>query len=214
MSKDALVAPQSSCILNPPAPAASSSTNVSPLLSLALPKNSQLIGNPSIASIIFLMFQGPGVHVVAFVPSAGPVPPPTYVVMPLPMAWYTCCGDIMCTCVSKNPAVAISPSPAVISVELLTTIFSFTLSIVFGFPDFPIPAIIPFLMPMSAFITPNIASNTTTLVITWSRAPSACVVPADKPIPCLALFPPPKTNSSPNDVQSFSTSMTKFVSAN
>ena len=77
VSSDACVAPQSSCILNPPAPAASSSTKVSFLLSLAFPKNSQLIGRPSVDSIIFLMFHGPGVHVVALVPSAGPVPPPT-----------------------------------------------------------------------------------------------------------------------------------------
>jgi len=32
------------------------------------------------------MFQAPGVHVVALVPVAGPVPPPIIVVIPEPMA--------------------------------------------------------------------------------------------------------------------------------
>ena len=41
------------------------------------------------------MFHGPGVAVVALVPSAGPVPPPISVVMPLERAWGTCWGAIM-----------------------------------------------------------------------------------------------------------------------
>jgi hypothetical protein len=36
------------------------------------------------------MFQAPGEHVVAFVPVAGPVPPPIIVVMPFDSASYTC----------------------------------------------------------------------------------------------------------------------------
>ncbi len=38
------------------------------------------------------MFHGPGVQVVAFVPVAGPVPPPIIVVMPLVIASVICCG--------------------------------------------------------------------------------------------------------------------------
>ena len=43
-------------------------------------------GSPSTASSIRRMFHSPGVHVVARVPSAGPVPPPIMVVMPLEIA--------------------------------------------------------------------------------------------------------------------------------
>ena len=39
-------------------------------------------GNASTASYIRRMFHAPGVQVVAFVPVAGPVPPPISVVMP------------------------------------------------------------------------------------------------------------------------------------
>src|SRR5438046_1036417 len=49
------------------------------------------------------MFHGPGVVVVAFVPSAGPVPPPRIFVMPLLRALPTCCGEIMWTWVSTPP---------------------------------------------------------------------------------------------------------------
>ena len=41
------------------------------------------------------MFHGPGVAVVALVPVAGPVPPPSRVVTPLAIASSTCCGQIM-----------------------------------------------------------------------------------------------------------------------
>ncbi len=41
------------------------------------------------------IYHGPGVQVVALVPSAGPVPPPIMVVMPFEIASYTCCGLIM-----------------------------------------------------------------------------------------------------------------------
>ena len=40
------------------------------------------IGKASIASIMRAMCQGPGVQVVASVPCAGPVPPPSMVVTP------------------------------------------------------------------------------------------------------------------------------------
>jgi hypothetical protein len=38
--------------------------------------------------------QAPGVQVVAFVPEAGPVPPPSNVVTPLEIAASTCCGQM------------------------------------------------------------------------------------------------------------------------
>jgi hypothetical protein len=40
------------------------------------------------------MFQGPGVQVVALVPAAGPVPPPTMVVTPDINASSHCCGQM------------------------------------------------------------------------------------------------------------------------
>ena len=40
------------------------------------------------------MYQGPGVHVVALVPAAGPVPPPIMVVIPDIIASSTCCGQM------------------------------------------------------------------------------------------------------------------------
>ena len=49
---------------------------------LPLPENARFIGKASAAAIMRARCQGPGVHVVAAVPVAGPVPPPTIVVMP------------------------------------------------------------------------------------------------------------------------------------
>ena len=47
-----------------------------------LPIKPKFSGNCSAASYIRRMFHAPGVHVVAFVPVAGPVPPPIKVVTP------------------------------------------------------------------------------------------------------------------------------------
>ena len=49
---------------------------------LPLPSSTTLTGIVSIASSMRARFQAPAVTVVAFVPSAGPVPPPMIVVMP------------------------------------------------------------------------------------------------------------------------------------
>ena len=62
------------------------------------------------------MFQAPGVHVVAFVPVAGPVPPPMKVVTPDASASNACCGQMKWMCASMPPAVTMSPSPAIASV--------------------------------------------------------------------------------------------------
>ncbi len=62
------------------------------------------------------MCHGPGVHVVANVPVAGPVPPPIIVVTPDISASSICCGQMKWMCESMPPAVTIIPSPAMISV--------------------------------------------------------------------------------------------------
>src|ERR671933_319046 len=52
------------------------------------------------------MCHGPGVHVVAFVPVAGPVPPPIIVVTPDISASSICCGQMKWMCASMPHAVA------------------------------------------------------------------------------------------------------------
>ena len=74
------------------------------------------IGMPSTAWSMRAMCQGPGVQVVASVPWAGPVPPPSMVVTPECSASSTCCGQMKWMWASKPPAVRILPSPAMISV--------------------------------------------------------------------------------------------------
>ena len=46
------------------------------------PRKPTFTGKSSAASSMRWIFQGPGVQVVAFVPVAGPVPPPSIVVIP------------------------------------------------------------------------------------------------------------------------------------
>ena len=76
------VAPQSSWILNPTAPPRSWACMASRETVLPLPSRPMLTGSASRPSNIRARCQAPGVTVVALVPSAGPVPPPTRVVMP------------------------------------------------------------------------------------------------------------------------------------
>ena len=140
------------------------------------------------------MFQGPGVHVVALVPSAGPVPPPIIVVVPLQIASIVCWGEMKCMWVSIVPGVQIVCSPEMTSVPD-PTIMS-TPSITFGLPALPTPAIRPFLMPISALIMPRTGSMTIVFVITRSSA-FLLVTPLIWPMPSRVLFPPPKTSSSP-----------------
>ena len=96
------------------------------------------------------MWHAPGVHVVAFVPVAGPVPPPMNVVTPLASASSACCGQMKWMCVSMPPAVTISPSPAIASVVTPTIMPGVTPAITSGLPALPMPAMRPCLMPMSA----------------------------------------------------------------
>ena len=96
------------------------------------------------------MWRAPGVQVVAFVPVAGPVPPPMKVVMPLARASSTCCGQMKWMCASMPPAVTMSPSPAIASVVTPTIMPGVTPAITSGLPALPMPAMRPSLMPMSA----------------------------------------------------------------
>src|SRR5439155_11658788 len=68
--------------LRPRAPARICSRSDSGSDECPFPRNPKLSGNASAASYIRRMFQAPGVQVVAFVPVAGPVPPPINVVTP------------------------------------------------------------------------------------------------------------------------------------
>ena len=109
VSMAAGVVPQSSCSFSPMAPASTCSFNPSGSDELPLPRKPRLIGKPSAASSMRWMFQGPGVQVVAFVPVAGPVPPPISVVSPLASASVMICGQMKWMCVSIPPAVMIFP---------------------------------------------------------------------------------------------------------
>ena len=110
------VVPQSSCNLSPIAPARICSSKGRGKLTLPLPRKPRFIGKASAADNMEWICHGPGVHVVAAVPTAGPVPPPIMVVTPDMSASSICCGQIKCMCVSIPPAVTIIPSPAIISV--------------------------------------------------------------------------------------------------
>ena len=102
-----------------------------------------LTGSASVACSIRAMFQPPGVQVVAFVPLAGPVPPPIRVVMPDAIASSACCGQMKWTCASMPPAVTIRPSPAIASVVTPTTMPGVTPAIMSGLPALPMPAMRP-----------------------------------------------------------------------
>ena len=110
------VEPQSSCSLSPTTPALICSRIGSGKLKLPLPNNPMFIGKSSMACNMVAICHGPGVTVVADVPAAGPVPPPTIVVTPDINAVSTCCGQIQWMWVSIPPAVRICPSPAITSV--------------------------------------------------------------------------------------------------
>ena len=86
------VVPQSSWSFSPIAPPRICSTSPSGADELPLPVKPKFIGNASVASSISWMCPLPGVHVVALVPVAGPVPPPMNVVTPLASAVKICCG--------------------------------------------------------------------------------------------------------------------------
>src|SRR4051812_29564955 len=97
------VVPQSSWSLSEQAPASTISTSPPGSEALPLPASPRLTGKESKARSIISMCQGPAVQVVAFVPSAGPVPPPSIVVTPAIRASSICCGQMKWMCESKPP---------------------------------------------------------------------------------------------------------------
>ena len=99
------------------------------------------------------MCHGPGVQVVAKVPCAGPVPPPSMEVTPDISASSTCCGQMKWMCVSNPPAVRILPSPAITSVPgPMTMVTSGWMS---GLPALPMAAMRSPLSPTSALTMPQ-----------------------------------------------------------
>jgi hypothetical protein len=75
-------------------PATICSVSASGKLALPLPSRPKFSGKHSSDCNMRPMFQGPGVHVVALVPAAGPVPPPIIVVTPDISASSHCCGQM------------------------------------------------------------------------------------------------------------------------
>ena len=82
------------------------------------------------------IFHAPGVQVVAFVPVAGPVPPPMRVVSPFASASVMICGQMKWICVSMPPAVMILPSAESTSVQAPISIPFVTPSIRSELPGF------------------------------------------------------------------------------
>ena len=93
-SMTACVAPQSSWILKPTAPARSCSARGSRAEAWPLPSRPIFMGKSSTAWSMRARFHAPGVIVVALVPSAGPVPPPIMVVTPEARAVATWVGEM------------------------------------------------------------------------------------------------------------------------
>ena len=159
------------------------------------------------------MFHGPGVQVVAFVPVAGPVPPPISVVSPFASASVMICGQIKWICVSIPPAVMIFPSADNTSVQGPISRPFVTPSMRSEFPALPMPTMRPSLIPMSAFTTPH-QSRMIAFVMTRSKPPLARVAAGDCPMPSRMTLPPPNLASSPGTVRSRVISTSRSVSAN
>mmetsp|Transcript_14883 Transcript_14883/g.43456 ORF Transcript_14883/g.43456 Transcript_14883/m.43456 type:complete len:211 (+) Transcript_14883:1087-1719(+) len=196
LSMTAGVVPQSSCSLRPHAPASITSFKPSGSEVFPLPEKPKLSGKASVACSIICTWLGAGVQVVALVPVAGPVPPPYMVVRPEAMASSICWGQMKWTCISKPPAVAIIFSPAIASVFTPTTMPGVTPAMTSGLPALPMPTIRLPLIPMSALITPRLASMMSAFVITTSSEPAA-PTPVAWPIPSRSTLPPPNLHSSP-----------------
>jgi len=187
------VVPQSSCSFSPQAPARTISTKASGRLALPLPNRPKFIGRLSSDCSIRPICHAPGVQVVASVPCAGPVPPPSMVVTPENSASSTCCGQMKWIWVSIAPAVRMRPSPAMISVP--GPMGMETPGWVSGLPALPMALIRPSRMAMSALMMPQ-WSRITALVITVSGAPWARVIWL-WPMPSRITLPPPNFTSSP-----------------
>ncbi len=186
------VVPQSSCSLRPITPASICSRSGAGCDALPLPRKPRFIGKASAAASIEWMCHGPGVQVVAKVPVAGPVPPPSIVVTPDISASSICCGQMKWMWLSMPPAVTIMPSPAMISVPGPMT--SVTAGWMSGLPALPMAAMKPFFRPMSALTMPQ-WSTMRALVMTVSITSAA-----QRwlwPMPSRITLPPPNFTSSP-----------------
>ena len=146
------VVPQSSCSFSEQAPPSTISSSAAGSDALPLPDRPIFIGKASNDWIMRARCHGPGVQVVASVPCAGPVPPPSIVVMPDISASSICCGQMKWICASMPPAVRILPSPAMISVP--GPMMMVTPACVSGLPALPIAAMRPSLRPISALKMP------------------------------------------------------------
>ena len=154
----------------------------------------QLTGSGSAASNMRAMFHGPGVQVVALVPSAGPVPPADHggdavgQGRDIPAAGRSCgCGN------PPPPGVAIRCSPAITSVPgLPTTMSDAHRPSRLGFPDLPTATIRPWRTPMSGLDDSKTGSMMMALVMTISSAPPALVISEAWPMPSRADLPPPE----------------------
>ena len=187
------VVPQSSCSFRQLAPARSISSRAAGWEALPLPEKDRLTGRPSAACSMRARCQGPGVQVVAEVPVAGPVPPPTRVVIPAASASSICWGQMKWMWLSMPPAVRILPSPAMISVPGPMTMS--TLGWMSGLPALPMAWMRPCRMATSALTMPQ-WSRIRALVMTVSTAPSAWEA-WDWPMPSRMTLPPPNFTSSP-----------------
>ena len=195
------VVPQSSCSFRPMAPALICSCSAAGRAALPLPKKPRFMGKASAACIMRSMLKGPGVQVVANVPVAGPVPPPSMVVTPLARASSICWGAMKWMWLSTPPAVTIRPSQLMISVPGPMTMS--TPGWVSGLPALPMAAMRLPRKPMSALTMPQ-WSMIKALVNTQSIAPGACgpvpwaaFVRCDCDMPSRIVLPPPNFTSSP-----------------
>ena len=136
----------------------------------AFPMNLGFMGNAPAACSMRSRYQAPGVHVVALVPAAGPVPPPIIVVTPLISASSICCGQMKWIWESMPAGVAISPSPAITSVPGPITMS--TPGCTSGLPPLPMPTIRPSLMPMSALMMPQWSTMSALVMIRSTTASS------------------------------------------
>src|SRR6056297_1761456 len=119
---------------------------------VALAAKARFIGKASAACSIRPICHGPGVQVVARVPCAGPVPPPSIVVRPECRASSICCGQMKWIWLSNPPAVRMRPSPAMTSVPGPTVMV--TPGCVSGLPALPMAAMRPSVRPTSALMIP------------------------------------------------------------
>ena len=190
------VVPQSSCSFRPIAPASTCWRSACGWLALPLPRKPRFMANASTACSMRARFSGPGVQVVAKVPVAGPVPPPSIVVTPLASDSSICCGQMKWMWQSMPPAVTIIPSAAMISVPGPMTMS--TPDCTSGLPALPIFAMRLPRKPMSALTMPQ-WSTISALVSTQSTA-SPAPGPLTRwlcPIPSRIVLPPPNFTSSP-----------------